>query len=271
LKLLKSEKRSQLKVKSIINSEYSSYSNNQFSLNNKDLFNLFNKEVGDDEFLSLLNLFTSEKTNLIGEKTPWHTFFTDRLSSEFKVIAISRKAIPTVASLFKREGFRNVGSVQSCLARWIVTNKLILKLKCTFSSSRLYHVHFEDLINSTEITMKGLASFLNVDYETSMIKPRGQDSSNVFSKNINIDRKVNNRYSDKLTEKQVECILNLAQDLESDLGFDIEDKQHTDSLYFKFITDFEILKHKIGIRVMRSGFYPFGCFKYLFTRSFWRN
>ena len=267
IKLLPKGQKDNLIFKSLINSEYSTREEPIFPKYSDELkskIQMFSNDL-PRLFVEILETLGGE-AQIIGEKTPWHSFFEDKLPDNFKILAITREALPNIASLYRRKGFRNVSSIESCLARWIHINNHILTLITAPSKSRIHHVKFESLVSDTRNTIGQICEFLDLDFDEKMIVPIGQDSSskrnNDSHSNQEIDQKVNQRFEEKLSRTEIEFIKGMSQSVQQLLGYKYCDRTSSgveSSLKLKY----ELIKLKVGVSAMRSGFYPFGALRFI--------
>jgi len=261
LNLLGKKRKNELILKSLLVSEYSNNPEKVFPQYIDELKELIDRFSGDLVVLFGKVLELMGKGNrIIGEKTPWHSFFIDKLPKETQIIAITRRCTPTVASLYKRRGFRNVETINACVARWIATNEFILAQEKSMSSDRFYRVQFESLIDDPEKELREICDFLDIDYQDSMVQPIGQDSSNIGTgaQDADIDRNANSRYRDKLSPDEISYIEEQSSRLEGLLGY----QDNHSSVKMTPGLRIEYLKMKMGVMVMRSGFYPYGASRF---------
>lgn len=198
---------------------------------------------------------------VVGEKTPWHTFFVDEIRHvvpNARFIAITRDAPPTVASTWKRSGFRRVDSLTKCIARWIFMNQQLLRVRARFTPAQFRLVRFEELIREPKSVLQDLCKFLGVPLEWEMLEPAHQDSSLRPGKSggQGFDTGALDRWTEILTDVQLQRIRAHTSSVSRKLGYAAESARPTLSERGRMAAELAILR--AGVASMRSGFYPFG-------------
>lgn len=209
-------------------------------------------------FLELLRTLSDRP--VLGEKTPWHTFFIDQILSiapEARIVGITRDAPATVASMWKREGFRRVDTLSQCIARWILTNRELLAQRDRLGSDQFHLVRFEDLVRHPESTVEDLCSFLSVPPDRRMLRPSSQDSSlRNGDDRRGFDTGTLDRWRTVFDDEQVRFIRAQTGHLARRLGY--SDGAERSHLLERASVCKELVLLRVGISLMRSGVYPFG-------------
>lgn len=223
-------------------------------------------------FFALLSTLSDRP--VLGEKTPWHTFFVREIRSvapEARFIAMVRDAPATVASLRGRSGFRRVDTLIQCTARWNVFHEEIIRLIRFLEPTQLRVIRFEDLIRNPEAELRGACDFLGVGFESRMLEPAYQDSSfrSVHPREpVGFDTAVLDRWRSALSSEEVHRIRCLTREARRSLGYGVVGDSTPDRPgrldAIRLAMESRILRAGIGI--MRSGFYPFGALTSPLTR-----
>ncbi len=152
---------------------------------------------------------------IAGEKTPSHIFHVPAIMKWFpnaKILHIIRNPKAVLASDIKKEVkpdfpikkgnlFYNIGVFFSVFYSWSRAASLDEKYRKDYPANYL-SVRYEDLLNDHENTVKGVCSFLGVEFYESILNPPVKGSS--FSGNGGKER--NNNY---LFKKQFDFMINL--------------------------------------------------------------
>jgi hypothetical protein len=209
-------------------------------------------------FLALIRSLSPKP--VIGEKTPWHTFFVNELLSaapRAKVIGISRDAPAVTASLLGRAGFRRARTITQCVARWRLVNNEVLRLKRDMPADQFYLLRFEDLVASPQETLEPLCAWLGVDFAPAMQSPCHQDSSlreaRAQATAGGFDSGALQRWKTKLTPLQIDRINGLTSDIAMQLGY--ERAPGSADWRDRLAVRVEYGLQRLGVALMRSGFY----------------
>ena len=215
----------------------------------------------EEGFLALLDTL-SDRT-VIGEKTPWHTFFVERIrriAPNARFVGITRDAPATVASTWRRRGFRRVDSLTQCIARWLLMNQELLDLRERMPRSQFRLILFENLVRDPESVIGEVCELLEVPLERPMLRPTSQDSSlrseMSQSQKEGFDLGVLNRWREALSPDETRRIRALTWKTSQALGYPAEPAEAGLTDRIAVGIEFAILSG--AVRLMHSGFYPFG-------------
>lgn len=212
----------------------------------------------EEGFLAMLSTLSDRP--VLGEKTPWHTFFVDRirrLAPEARFVAITRDAPATVASTWKREGFRRVDSLTRCIARWIFMNREILELRKRVGRDRFRLFRLEDLVREPEPVLRRVCAFVGVPLEPEMLRPTFQDSSlRSEGEGTGFDHGVLHRWREALAPDEVRRIRAQTWRISRALGYDAEPAEP--AMLERLAVALELWVLGRAVSLMRSGFFPFG-------------
>lgn len=119
-------------------------------------------------YLNTHTEFPKEEILAIGDKNPRYTFFIPQILKLFpkaKFIHLVRDYRDNVVSI-QRAGklIKESGNTYSSMGRWILYNRFVQKFQKRYPD-RFRRVQFEELIRDPETVMKGLCSFLELDYK----------------------------------------------------------------------------------------------------------
>lgn len=258
LRFVPRRRRIPLVVDHVISSEYPADPPTFRSHRDEFITALRDVESLEAGFLALLRTLSDRP--VLGEKTPWHTFFVeqiDRVASDARFVAITRDAPATVASTLGREGFRRVDSLTRCIARWIFMNRELLRVREALPDDRLQLVRFEDLVREPEAVLGEVCAFLDVALEPPMLQPTSQDSSlREEDSGGGFDTGALHRWRETLTGDQVRRIRSHTWRTSRALGYAVDPVDA--GLADRIAVNGELAILAAGIHLMRSGFYPFG-------------
>lgn len=223
-------------------------------------------------FLSMLRTLSDRP--VLGEKTPWHTFFVDRIrraAPDARFVGITRDAPATVASTWKREGFRRVDTLTRCIARWIFMNRELLRVRERLGPDRFHLVRFEDLVREPAATLGDVCGFLDVPLEPQMLHPTFQDSSlrgneggeepdhggnEPDGSGGGFDTGALERWRDALDEDQIRRVRGHTWRISGRLGYPERPEPAGATERLAVFLELKVLG--AGVALMRSGLYPFG-------------
>jgi hypothetical protein len=131
-----------------------------------------------DEYIQIIednNLF---KKKIIGDKTPRHIFFIDKIKCHMKhnlkTIVAVRDSRAVIASLKKRG---MIGSVAQGAAIWNFFLERITTLLNTLTPEEIIYIRYEDLVSDPVNITRELSSFLNLGYSEHMLNVKESNSS----------------------------------------------------------------------------------------------
>lgn len=143
--------------------------------------------------------------------------------SDFYIIYLVRDGRGVVNSLMKRWNL----SVQAASKMWLQKNQQIqLALKSVAHKHLVKFLKYEDLCTNPNLVMKGIAEFLNVDYEGAMTQLDKSASHNIGGSPTRLDKSINRVEQDLAWEKALNnqdlvTFENIAGKLNKSLGYDI--------------------------------------------------
>lgn len=212
----------------------------------------------EEGFLAILSTLSDRP--VLGEKTPWHTFFVDRierLDPDARFVAITRDAPAAVASTWNREGFRRVDTLTRCIARWIFMNRKLLEIRSRLPRDRFRLIRFEDLVRDPEPVLREVCELLGVPLESEMLHPTFQDSSLRSDEDTEgFDPGVLHRWREAFSREELRRARAHTWRISRDLGYGAEPARA--SLGERAAVALELWILGRGLSLMRSGFYPFG-------------
>jgi len=220
-----------------------------------------------DDYARLLFDIVGELSDrpILGEKSPWHTFFVDSLVARcpnLKVLAICRDAPAVVASHRDRAGFRRVGNLLQCVARWNLFNRELLRLRSQLSDTQFRLVRYEDVLAHPEAELSGIAEWLGVAIDERMLRPTHQDSS-LRGKNSadgGFDTDALSRWREHLSDGEVRLIRGLTSDTAYQLGYKATDGASSRA---RLSLASEEIFLRAAILSMRRGVYPLGALRHI--------
>lgn len=215
----------------------------------------------EEGFLAVLRLLSDRP--VLGEKTPWHTFFVDRIlraAPAARFVGVTRDAPATVASTWKREGFRRVDTLTRCIARWIFMNRELLRVRDRLGCDRFLLVRFEDLVRDPDGALTEVSAFLEVPLEPEMLRPTHQDSSlRSDDEGGGFDTRALDRWREALGDDAVRRVRGHTWRLSGRLGY--AERPERVGRTERLGVAAELTALRAGVGLMRSGFYPFGALR----------
>lgn len=132
------------------------------------------------QFFKILSILAAEQgKNIILEKTPQHIFYLETITAYFpnsKIIHLIRKGEDVIASLYEAthqypQYWDGVWELDKCIEWWSQSFKISQQY-----ANHLNHilVSYEQLLESPEIVLQNLCSFLTLEYYSDMIKNYGK-------------------------------------------------------------------------------------------------
>jgi len=123
-------------------------------------------------YLNTHTEFSKEEIRTIGDKNPRYTFFIPQLLKLFpkaKFIHLVRDYRDNIVSI-QRAGklIKESGNTYFSMGRWLLYNRFALKYQGRYPD-RFHRVQFEELIRDPESVMKGLCTFLELDYKPEVL------------------------------------------------------------------------------------------------------
>lgn len=143
--------------------------------------------------------------------------------SDFYIIYLVRDGRGVVNSLMKRLNL----SVQAASKMWLQKNQQIqLALKLVAHKHPVKFLKYEDLCTNPNLVMKGIAEFLNLDYEVAMTQLEKSASHNIGGSPTRLDKSINRveqnlAWKKALNNQDLATIENIAGKLNKSLGYDI--------------------------------------------------
>jgi len=198
------------------------------------------------------------------EKTPWHSAFGDIIAKNMKNVTfiwVTRDPRAVTGSLLGRPHFRRNRTPIQCAVRWLLLNRILLKLEQDLPSERLYRIMFEDLIREPETIVSGLCGWMGVEPVSEMFQPPAGDTSysGATPRPGIFDKGVLQRWRSRLSDHEEAQVTAIAMPLLKQLGYESEVTVSLSKMDGVAIALEKILQSSM-IRLMRSGFYPFGAF-----------
>jgi len=196
---------------------------------------------------------------VLGEKTPWHTLFVEAIlqaTPDARFLAMTRSAPATVASTLGRDGFRRVGTVHQCVARWLHFNRELVRLQDALPG-RVLLLRFEDLVLEPQATMQRVANFIGIPLEPVMLEPTHQDSSlRPAASEPGMDTGAVDRWTAKLSSVRLQQVEALTWQVSHRLGYDAQPAEPRLSDKVRVAAEIGVLRFMTLL--MRGGLYPVG-------------
>jgi hypothetical protein len=136
-------------------------------------------------FKILLMLATEQGKNIVLEKTPQHIFYLDPITDSFphaKIIHLIRKGEDVVASLYEAthqspQYWDGIWEIDKCIDWW---NRAVYMSQQYADHPNHILVSYEQLLETPEIFLQDLCTFLKIGYDTEMIKNYGKASQSLI-------------------------------------------------------------------------------------------
>ena len=139
------------------------------------------------------------------EKTPYHLYYVNSILNEYpnaKIIALYRDPRAVCSSWLKLDALKNLLGV--CLS-WNKAMKEITKLQKKLNQEQFLTVKFENLISNPKETLEEICSFINEDFEQSLLESKNVSNSS-FNKGTGFRTENLERWKKILNKKQISLI-----------------------------------------------------------------
>lgn len=200
-----------------------------------------NSDGGCDAYFEAFCRLCAERKNKTtwGEKTPRHIYRIHDILNRYpqaKIICMVRHPGAVMASYrnfwklskhsdAERKRIKNSYNLLIMSLLWKASFKAALNAYSQFGEKRIYLQRFEDLISNPELAIKGLTSWLSLDYQASMHQKISLINSS-FSNDKNdqggFDKSSANRWRQQLSNVEVSSIQLLCGSLIQDAGYERE-------------------------------------------------
>lgn len=104
-----------------------------------------------------------------GDQSPLHTFYLsyiDKIFPEAKYVHLLRDGRDVISSMVKRHGN---DYLYEAVHRWKTSIKKTDVFQKTVGSGRYIEVRYEDLVQDSEVTLKRISQFINIEYTPRML------------------------------------------------------------------------------------------------------
>lgn len=194
--------------------------------------------------LSVLQQFCDQQNKnaiYLGDKNNYYIHHLDVIKQIFplaKYIAIIRDG-RDVACSYKNINILKTTSkykpilpsdIESIAKEWGKNNKAILNFGETIGSENFCYIKFEDLLTDSEVILKSICDFLNIDFSINMLKYAELNKTNKLEPDQLMDWKKKtylapdatgiSKYKMELTEKDIEIFQSINSELLGLLGYD---------------------------------------------------
>jgi hypothetical protein len=182
----------------------------------------FDKDKSIKQFVieSLTNIPQNKNIIMIGDKSPDAIDSLGELISLFpnaKIIHVIRDARPNILSLVQRQYM----DLQLAAQQWVDWNIKGLVAKEWLGNDSVHSVKYEDLLTKPKDTLKDVCTFLDVQFEPTMI--RLEDSAATQHKDAYVQKKIDISklisWKEKLSEKEIQKIERICGGLMEYLGY----------------------------------------------------
>lgn len=119
------------------------------------------------EVFNSIQLTIGSVADIVIEKTPRHTFYTDEIREDFKdsrFIFVERDFSDNYRSYSRKHDI----SLSQFSDIWLYNKFVFQHLKV---EGNVYHISYEELVQNPVETMQGLSRFLSINYSSELVQP----------------------------------------------------------------------------------------------------
>lgn len=177
----------------------------------KEDFNSYIQNNNDD-FKTILNFFNIQfQTEIIGEKTPLHTFFIKNIIKVFpdaKFICVERNIYNIIASMMISSNIKNY-SFKKILAEIFLYRNQIKKIS---KNKNILFINYKELTHQPKNTIKKICNYLKIDFHENMLYPNfdftfyNEKKGFTKSKEIKIRKENEKKWKNVINYKQEKLI-----------------------------------------------------------------
>lgn len=170
-----------------------------------------------DKAAHLLTVKNNKKRWL--EKTPFHIYYLEEITSKYpnaRIILTVRDPKAVYASWKKRDKDKSLIGVAKS---WNKVAQEILNAKEKYPN--VFLIKFEDLVSSPKEKLSELCSFIDEEFEESLLDAQVVNSNFDENKKIGFDKSIINRWERQLKKKEIRLIDDLCSEKELLLGYEL--------------------------------------------------
>jgi hypothetical protein len=228
-----------------------------------DMFSLDNlsRESFDNFYVEYIDLIQDNnklKKRILGDKTPRHIFFLNKIKKNLKrnvkIIIAVRDSRAVVASLKKR---KLIKSVEQGAAIWNFFLKQIVRINKEESADNIMCIRYEDIVSDPKSIGNKIASYLNLEYSESMLDIQESNSSykeKQGKKGIYTDSIT--QWKKELKNEEIETLSYLTKQHLKDFNYDVPTVAKRISMRSNMTYQFYYISEILILLLMKIGIFP---------------